>query len=56
MWITSGVGYNVADIRTRLPDAPVDSWRMLFDPAVVSRFQTAAFRFSMRLRRWSPRC
>ncbi len=39
MWITSGVGYNVADIRTRLPDAPVDSWRMLFDPAVVSRFQ-----------------
>jgi putrescine transport system substrate-binding protein len=39
MWITSGVGYNVADIRTRLPDAPVDSWRMLFDPAVVARFQ-----------------
>jgi putrescine transport system substrate-binding protein len=39
MWITSGVGYNVADIRARLPDAPVDSWRMLFDPAVVSRFQ-----------------
>jgi len=39
MWITSGVGYNVADIRTRLPEAPVDSWRMLFDPAVVSRFQ-----------------
>ncbi len=39
MWITSGVGYNVADVRTRLPDAPVDSWRMLFDPAVVSRFQ-----------------
>jgi putrescine transport system substrate-binding protein len=39
MWITSGVGYNVADIRTRLPDAPVDSWRMLFDPAVLSRFQ-----------------
>jgi putrescine transport system substrate-binding protein len=39
MWITSGVGYNVADIHTRLPDAPVDSWRMLFDPAVVSRFQ-----------------
>src|SRR2546429_9990976 len=39
MWITSGVGYNVADIRARLPDAPVDSWRMLFDPAVVSKFR-----------------
>jgi len=39
MWITSGVGYNTAEIRARLADAPVDSWRMLFDPAVVSRFQ-----------------
>ena len=39
MWITSGVGYNTADIRARLADAPVDSWRMLFDPAIVSRFQ-----------------
>ncbi|GAC1694119.1 MAG: polyamine ABC transporter substrate-binding protein [Steroidobacteraceae bacterium] len=39
MWITSGVGYNVASIRARLPDAPVDSWRMLFDPAVVAKFQ-----------------
>jgi putrescine transport system substrate-binding protein len=39
MWITSGVGYNVASIRERMPDAPVDSWRMLFDPAVVAKFQ-----------------
>jgi len=38
-WITSGVGYNTADIRDRLPGAPVDSWRMLFDPAIVSKFQ-----------------
>jgi putrescine transport system substrate-binding protein len=38
MWITSGVGYNTAEIRARLPDAPVDSWRMLFDRAVASRF------------------
>jgi putrescine transport system substrate-binding protein len=39
MWITSGVGYNVASIRARMPDAPVDSWRMLFDPTVVAKFQ-----------------
>ena len=39
MWITSGVGYNTAEIRRRMPDAPVDSWRMLFDPAIVARFQ-----------------
>ncbi len=38
MWITSGVGYNAAAIRQRMPDAPVDSWRMIFDPAVISRF------------------
>jgi putrescine transport system substrate-binding protein len=38
MWITSGVGYNAAAIKQRMPDAPVDSWRMIFDPAVVSKF------------------
>ena len=39
MWGTTGIGYNVAEIRKRLPDAPVDSLRMIFDPAVVSKFQ-----------------
>jgi putrescine transport system substrate-binding protein len=39
MWITSGPGYNVAKIRERMPDAPVDSLRMIFDPAVVSKFK-----------------
>ncbi len=38
MWITSGPGYNVAAIRKRMPDAPVDSWRMLYDPTVVAKF------------------
>ena len=38
MWITSGVGYNAVAIKERLPDAPVGSWRMIFDPAVVSKF------------------
>ena len=39
MWITSGPGYNVGMIKERMPDAPTDSWRMLFDPAVISKFQ-----------------
>ena len=39
MWITSGIGFNTAAIRARLPQAPVSSWRMLFDPAVVAKFQ-----------------
>ncbi len=38
LWGTSGVGYNVEMIAKRLPDAPVDSWRMFYDPAVVSKF------------------
>jgi putrescine transport system substrate-binding protein len=38
MWITSGVGYNVAEIAKRLADAPLDSWRMVFDPTVVAHF------------------
>ena len=38
MWITSGPGYNVAKIKERLPDAPLDSWRMFYDPAVISKF------------------
>ena len=39
MWGTTGIGYNVAAIRKRMPDAPVDSLRMIFDPAVVSKFK-----------------
>jgi putrescine transport system substrate-binding protein len=38
MWITSGPGYNAEKIEQRLPGAPVDSWRMLYDPAVVAKF------------------
>ena len=39
-WLTTtGVGYDVAKIRARLADAPVDSWRMFYDPAVLARFQ-----------------
>lgn len=38
MWGTTGVGYNVDKIAERMPDAPVDSWAMIFDPEVVSRF------------------
>jgi putrescine transport system substrate-binding protein len=38
LWGTSGVGYNVEAIAKRMPDAPLDSWRMFYDPAVVSKF------------------
>jgi len=38
-WGTSGIGYNVDKIRAAMPDAPVDSLAMLYDPAVVSHFR-----------------
>ena len=38
MWGTTGIGYNVDAIKKRMADAPVDSLRMIFDPAVVAKF------------------
>ena len=35
-WGTNGIGYNPRMIRALLPDAPLDSWRLVFDPAVAS--------------------
>ena len=40
MWLeTAGIGYDVAKINARLAHAPVDSWRMLYDPAVLAKFR-----------------
>jgi putrescine transport system substrate-binding protein len=39
LWGTSGVGYNEAKIAQAMPDAPVDSFRMFYDPQVVRHFQ-----------------
>ncbi|MEH6726836.1 MAG: polyamine ABC transporter substrate-binding protein [Hyphomicrobiales bacterium] len=39
MWGTSGLGYNVEMIAERMPDAPVDSWQMIFEPEIISKFQ-----------------
>jgi putrescine transport system substrate-binding protein len=37
MWGTNGIGYNEKMVRELLPDAPLDSWRLVFDPAVASK-------------------
>jgi len=37
-WGTTGFTYDVDEIKARMPDAPLDSARMFFDPAVVSQF------------------
>jgi putrescine transport system substrate-binding protein len=37
MWGTNGIGYNEKVVKAVVPDAPLDSWRLVFDPAVASR-------------------
>jgi putrescine transport system substrate-binding protein len=37
-WGITGIAYDEAKVRARLPQAPVDSWSMLFDPQVAARF------------------
>ena len=42
---TDGIGIDVAKVRAIMPDAPVNSLRLLFDPAVVSRFKDCGVSF-----------
>jgi len=37
LWGTNGIGYNEKMVKELLPDAPLDSWRMVFDPKVASK-------------------
>ena len=37
-WGSNGVTYNVDKIKERMPDAPIGSLAMIFDPKIVSRF------------------
>jgi putrescine transport system substrate-binding protein len=36
-WGTNGIGYNEKMVKQLAPDAPLDSWRLVFDPAVASK-------------------
>jgi len=36
-WGSNGIGYNEKMIRALMPDAPLDSWRLVFDPAVAAK-------------------
>jgi putrescine transport system substrate-binding protein len=40
LWGTTGIGYNRERVLKTMPDAPVYSLRMIFDPAIVSRFRS----------------
>ena len=36
-WGTNGIGYNQKMVTALMPDAPLDSWRLVFDPAVAAK-------------------
>ena len=36
-WGTNGIGYNEKMVKALMPDAPLDSWRLVFDPRVASK-------------------
>jgi putrescine transport system substrate-binding protein len=39
MWGTTGIGYNVQKVEAIMPNAPVDSWDLVFDPAIAAKFK-----------------
>ncbi len=39
MWGTTGIGYNEAKIKERMPDAPVNSWDLVFKPENAAKFK-----------------
>jgi len=45
MWGTTGIGYDARKVFAAMPDAPVDSWRLVFDPTVASRLAGCGIAF-----------
>ena len=45
MWGTTGIGYDARKVAAALPDAPTDSWRLVFDPAVASQLAGCGIAF-----------
>jgi putrescine transport system substrate-binding protein len=39
MWGTTGIGYDADKVEAIMPGAPVDSWSLVFDPAIVQKFK-----------------
>ena len=45
MWGSTGFAYEADLVKERIPDAPVDSGRMLFDPAIVAKLADCGISF-----------
>ncbi len=40
LWGTTGIGYSKEKVEAILPNAPVDSWEMIFNPEIASKLAT----------------
>lgn len=45
MWGMTGIGYDAHKVAALLPDAPTDSWRLVFDPAVARELSRCSIAF-----------
>jgi putrescine transport system substrate-binding protein len=45
MWGTTGIGYDARKVAALAPDAPTDSWRLVFDPKVARRLAKCGIAF-----------
>jgi len=45
MWGTTGIGFDADKVKAIMPDAPTDSWSLVFDPAVISKFEDCGVSF-----------
>ena len=45
MWGTTGIGYNEAKVKAIDPNAPVDSWNLVFDPKWAVKFKDCGISF-----------
>ena len=45
MWGTTGIGFDADKIRSIMPDAPTDSWSLVLDPEIVSKFKDCGVSF-----------
>lgn len=45
MWGSNGIGYNEKMVKALMPDAPLDSWRLVLDPAVAAKVAKCGISF-----------
>jgi len=39
LWGTTGIGYNAAKVKAALGDAPMNTWKVIFDPTQISKLK-----------------